>query len=801
MKENNNDFLPVISKELNKNRIKQNPLYFVLSKSENLSTSSDVEILHDEKFNKSVFYIKFQGKTAHHIYSKYPIIQRHLTIHKYFKEENINLKNGLSPAHYTEIYSGSIDNRQIVIHIYFDRQGFYKYIQIKQFEGKRQEKNFVELDVNSYIENYLRENSNEASHFLKNLLHKKDSLYQTNLESAKHIENELEAISLHFKNDSIKKYIEKGYVYISWLKEVNNYSDSVCDPHIKIIEDQIKFLSEQYNSLSQYPSLEETTNSSSQETLVVNQEGNPKKKSAFNTRLVNAIYEDILSSYKILTKMHPGCKTPEDISDLIKEHELMKSIQLKILTTSSFITSEQKNKLQKLLKTLDLKGNITRLRDVFKQQLLAGDLENVKLLFSSISHLLDLNFYISEIYSRLLGFIPESDQDEEKLKSVFDFLYKKSESFKALFHSQLVIMGQTDETDTIKRSTLIFALLNKNFFVFKLLLEYGASPNEIGLIVGNIQIPAIYLIAAFGTTEFIQEAIKYGAHYSHESCAFFIDTRTMKKLFHYLPINEINEIKKFNKKLTRNPEDLKCKNLIEWLYKIRAFDRIGYFIPQFKFTDLLYTFSMSINNNEMVQRHAVPTSFHGYAICRDHKEFERISNTLASEKGYLTIILFSKNETIMDVIETLTRELHCKLNFLEDNEPEELTNLCTHLSDTTKTLSKQQARSLNDIMNAWQFHAYIILLLTVRNPTFMTYQAIIQAYCFQARFLESMFLKRALVLYGIAKEIADSCCHADQLRTTPIYNFICKALEKYPEHHSERSEKKVLEKSQSINLS
>jgi hypothetical protein len=132
MKENNNDFLPVISKELSKNRTKQNPLYFVLSRQNlNISSAVKIKIQHVEEFNKQVYYIELLGNPTYHIYSGYAFYQRHLTIHKYFKEKNQNFKNGLSAAHYTEVYSSLSDNKQIVIHVYFDRQGFYKYIQIK----------------------------------------------------------------------------------------------------------------------------------------------------------------------------------------------------------------------------------------------------------------------------------------------------------------------------------------------------------------------------------------------------------------------------------------------------------------------------------------------------------------------------------------------------------------------------------------------------------------------------------------------------------------------------------------------
>jgi hypothetical protein len=780
--ENNNEFFPVISKELCKNKTKQNPLYFVVSKFMDSLKSPDLKIIRVEEFNKSVYYIKFENAATHHIYSGYTITERHLTIHKDFKEEYHNFKNGLSPAHYTEINSSSDGFKQIVVHLYFDRQGFYKYIQIKEFEGKRQEGKFIELHINSHIENCLRENSKEVSDLLKKILLLKEREYQSIIESAVQIEKTLDGISSEFKKNSIKTYVTKAKEYIRLLQEANNYSYSIHRKRVEIMEKQIEFLIEKYDSLRTKPvSNDETNPALSENITTANQKNNKEKNASLNTTLIDKSYENILQTYRKLTGlMHESKKSPSNIHILIAEHNLIKEIQLKILTLPSIISSDKKEHLQKIINKIDLKNNTTRLKDIFVDRFWKGDLESIKLIYPFIEHSLDYEFYGFEIIHKLLTYIPSSDREETKLKSVFDYVYRKSEFFKYNFHNQIISLYLCNG---FYYSILSFTLILDNLFAFKLILEYGANPNSPGMLIGNIEIPATYLIALFKNPEFIQEAIKHGAHYSIQARRIGTNVNQVKKPFRLTQANSLKVIKNHDqilRKLGFNTECLISKDLIEWLNEFGSFSEIKHFIPQFKFGDLLYALSLVSNYPEIKQRTLVPSSLTGYRVAHNRQELDKIASEMLNPSiGHVMIIFFSETECSMsDIIDKLVYELQCKFEFLLNHEPHTLNKLLDHLHSTNQNLSKLLAIFPEEAIGAWQFDAHIFLLL-MYPPTFMTYQAIIQVFCFQAAYIAKSNPMLSFEVCLRAKHIADTCCFADELKPTRIYQYLSKRKKKY----------------------
>jgi hypothetical protein len=794
MDENNNGFVPVIPKELSKNRAKQNPLYFVLSQPINLNISSaiKIKIQHVEKHNKSVYYIAFQEKPAYHIYSGYTIDQRHLTIHKYFKEQNQNFKNGLSPAHYTEVYSSLDDSKQIVIHVYFDPQGFYKHIQIKQFEGKRQESNFIELKVNSFIENDIRENSRDASCLLKTILYQKDRLYQSIIDSANQIEEELEIISFNFEKDSIENYIIKAKKYINKLQDADNYSNDTQDTRVNVMKQQIEFLTEKYNSLCREDAAKDETDQSLPEhRTVINRKRNKKKEArilSLNQPLINKSYDDILNKYYILTDlMHELEKSPSNIELLIKEYELIKEIQLKILTISSLITLDQRNNLQAIMKKLDLNRNINYLQKIFINRFWEGDLESVQSIYQSTRHLRNFMKCVHGICIKLPEFKPDSEDHKEKFKATFDFLYRNSVYLRFHFNSQYVFLYFSTDEYTTRKSALVRASCNNNLFVFKLLLEYGVNPNSFGMIIDDIQIPAIYPIASEAESEFIQEAIKHGAHYSLGTETVTMDNKLSKMVFPLSSTASVKKLKNDEQKLLEeygiNPEALTCKNLIEWLYKCNEISAIGYFIPQFNFEDLLYAFSLFAKRSEIMIRHLFISCATGFRVIHNMNERNKITaNAIDQSKSLYSILFFTNHENLsLDHIDKLAKELKYKFEYLLEHEPDALKKIRDDLQKTNKQLSQLKAKSEKDV--PWQFAAYLFLLVLENNPTVMTYQAIMQANCFEAAYYKN-FPNKSLELYRRSKTIAEISCYADQLQPTRLYEFIC---ERVPQDENQNS--------------
>jgi hypothetical protein len=786
MDTNNNNFVTVIPKEVSKNRAKQNPLYFALSQPINLNISSDIKIKiqHVEEFNNQVYYIELQGKPTHHIYSGYAIDQRHLTIHKYFKEQNQNFNNGLSPAHYTEVYSSLDDSKQIVLHVYFDPQGFYKHIQIKQFEGKRQKSNFIELKVNSFIENNIRENSRDASCLLKTILYQKDRLYQSIIDSANQIEEELEIISLNFEKDSIENYIIKAKKYINMLQDADNYSNDIQDTRIKVMKQQIEFLTEKYNSLCREDTEKDETDSSlPEERTVINHKHNKMKearKFSLNQLLINKSYEDILNKYRILTDlMHELEKSPSNIELLIKEYELIKEVQLKILTISSLITLDQKNYLQKIIKEFDLNRNINYLQKLFIDRFWEGDLESVQSIYLSTRHLCNFMKCVHGICIKLPEFKPDSEDHKEKFKATFDFLYRNSVYLRFHFNSQYVFLYFSTDEYTTKKSALVRASCNNNLFVFKLLLEYGINPNSFGMIIDDIQIPAIYPIASEAGSEFIQEAIKHGAHYFLGTETITMDNKLSKMIFPPSSTASARKLKYYEQELLKeygiNSEDLACKNLIEWLYKCNEISAIVYFIPQFTFEDLLYAFSLFAKRSEIMIRHLFISRATGFRVIHNRNERDKITaNAIDPSKNLYSILFFTDQDNLsLDHIDKLANELKCKFEYLRVHEPDALKKIRDDLQKTNKQLSQLKAKSEKDV--PWQFAAYLFLLVLENNPSVMTYQAIMQANCFEAAYYKN-FSKKSLDLYRRSKTIAEISCYADQLQQTPLYQFICERV-------------------------
>jgi hypothetical protein len=213
-------------------------------------------------------------------------------------------------------------------------------------------------------------------------------------------------------------------------------------------------------------------------------------------------------------------KSANDINLLIKRNELITQIRLGLLTIYSdlqSLTRGQKNKLNKISKANDLALN-QDLKEIFIAEFWIGNIDSVKLLYPHIENQITFEFLSNNIFQPLIFQTPKSQEHESKLRMVFDFLYQESSQYRYQFITNNKCILYKADNEKVYKSLLIRTCQQENLFAFKLLLVQGMNPNDIGILVNDVQIPVLFCIANIKKEgvrhAFFQEALKFGAHYT-----------------------------------------------------------------------------------------------------------------------------------------------------------------------------------------------------------------------------------------------------------------------------------------------
>jgi hypothetical protein len=696
-----------------------------------------------------------------------------------------------------------------VIHVYFDKQGFYQHTQIKQYNGKRDETNFIELPCNPETEKLLRENVQDVGDFLKQLISSNQQLYRSAMQDAELIELELRDISQKFEKKSNQDYLKKANAFILAIKQVNRYSDS---PHydrrgllvqqqinhieeygLKKEEEEKKFLAENKACSTKKNSFKTPHNKKQKEVKVKG----PK----------NCEYDKILPlgiQLEALTKELQ--ESPNDINLLIKKDEIAAEIRLSLLKISSDFESLKPNQ-KNILNTLSKNSEFNQgLIEIFKIEFWKGNIEGVKLLYPHIESLINFGFLTDQIFLKLVTTIPNNEEHESKLKIVLDFLYQESSQYRFILSSQWLWTANGDKEERYS-SLLIMARQEENLFAFKLLLEHGMNPNDIGLLINNAQIPALFYITAINERKercaYLEEALKFGAHYTCKSELIPVDferTKHIAKLLH-----NKGETSRVLHRITKSSSQpnvinylLDSKNIIDWCCRVKNFASIELFLPQLKFEDILYVFAILATKENISRRHIVPSVNVGCIVAKNIQDVERILIEVLDptfKNGLYSILIFSKDpNSHIELIEKLACHLQNEIQRLTATNPDWLKKIFNDLYVTAKNINR--TAKPHPLSYAWQFDACLYLLIYEPKPTVMTYQTIMQLYCYQADYVKNIYALndlRYMGFYILAMNIAMQTCFSSDLMSTPIYKHTAEKLQKcLPDNYPNTIKKEII---------
>lgn len=784
--ENNFELSENKHKVLSKTKLRESLLYNTL-KILVQTKSADIvnwKIKHVENINQQVFYIDLDKPRYKNLIKNHIFNESHLTIHKYYREKIKEGINGLTIAHYTETYLDPSQKQEVVIHVYFDRYGYYHHAQIKQYKGSRRiNAEFEELPLDSHLEELLLTNIQQAKTILKNILDKNEDLRDSLIAKTDELEKQLQVISKQLEIDSIQSYIKIGKDFIETIELLNKHLDGYHDKRGEVIAGHLQFLEEN----SQKHTHDVQVTSAVSEFRNTNFPENKNITNSADSERNNSVYLELTKLDTELRTLKKALqKSPNEIKLLIKKDELVKNIQLKLLQHSS-VLSTAKGSLKNILTNLQnfLKSNQTLL-EIFEKEFWDGNIDVVQQIYPIVEHEITPGYIMREILLKLVRTNPRDKNHGTKLKAVFDFLNETSSIYRIFISSRGTLLFKIPNVD-MYYSLLVAACQVDNLFAFKLLLEHGISPNNMGVWINNIQVPALYLIVSNSEPEkliYLEEALKFGGHYLCEIESLSLDKKLMKTIN---PPNINSQLfASINKKINLKDYQtfyaslLECKNVVEWCSKIGNTQAIQLFLPQLKLEDILQSLANQTIKSSLSRRHIIPSPEMGCYTTNNKKNLNMMCAdllTMECNQKLVTIIFYpNENSAPIKLVEKLLILLKEKIAYYSQAAPNELENLFNKLYSRAKNLRFFAPKSLTSV---WEFDACLLLLLLKPNPTIMTIQTLMQLYCYQASCVKNNYKEnnqRFIEFYCLAMTLGTNTQFKEQLMATPVFDHILKML-------------------------
>ena len=763
----------------------KNPLYStVLSlQKQNHPILSDLAIKHKEYFDGAVFYITLKEPINKIDIENYQFEENHLTIHQYYQDKKTPLKNGLGMIHYTATYTHLENDDSIVIHVYFTKQGFFHYLQMKQYHGERVDEHYTELPFNSRQENEIRETIEDASHLVAGLLQENYRLYNEALQKAADIEIQLEQISKDFSKKSIPYYIKQAKLFVQLIQNVNDLSSCPTDRRGKLMAQQITVLQQEIEQKPIVSTLNEDTMSPKKVLPLAPASGkeessdsNPQKEAS--VKYASKKFDEIkMAQEELFTLSLKITQSPQDIDLLLEQYNRINDLKLNLLLLSSLtkhLNSHQKKWIDHLDQSIE---NNKQLIDTFFQYFWKGNLDAVEKIFPYVEHLIQPNYIMEEILFKLVYCIPDNPEHEINLIKVFNFLYEQSSHYQFIVHSATTLFSLEKENKTFL-SFLTLACRENNIFAFKLFLEQGMHPNNPGMIVGKLQMPAIFIITTLRNEEqktpFLKLAFEFGAHYKVKAQPVQIDLKRTPG-----PARSLLNSKKWEKDdLLHQLSNFEGQSLMEFCLNIQNYSAIDFFLPQLSsnLEEMLSALAHLTNNRSIGKRNIIPSLKTGANVIKRIEslgEAQEQAFDKAQTTRFYSILIYSKTpHPSLDIIEKLLDAVQTEIKLLAEHSPHTLKQLQEKLLNNTKNSTPQQIEMIR------KFDMCLFLLVCNPQPTFMIYQAILQLYCRRAAVAKNSitFYNEAFVSYGVARYLAEYSCFSEQLTKTPLYDFIRKQL-------------------------
>lgn len=771
-----NEFTLVSSKPNSHPKKLQNPLYntLILLQKKKHPLLQNIKLQHKNGKDGGVYYISLSKPKAPLSYSDFEFKECHLTVHQHYEKDKDGIRNGLGTIHYTECYERASAQEQLIVHVYFSKQGIFQYIQTKLYSDNQTRDHGVEVTLASPQLMQIRENSVEPGQTVLKLALEHYQLYLDAVKTANQIEADLKLSYSATNRFSIGEYVKNAEKFIAAINLINQLSDAAKDQRGKLMAAQIKSITK---TLTDFEHDEEpkdlvivdekrpaATNNSEKDRGIppASRAGKDKKEQTLlQYEAVNALVQD-MTAVTAKLKLQPS-----NVSLLVKQWELANQLNLQLLILSSMSSCLNKTIKQKIKSWASIANQKSNLLDVFLESCWEGQLEAVQELYPIVGHLVN-HIHISDLLFKIAGNItPESEQKGRT--ETFNFLYEKSSMYRFFIHSTSIMSGSNGTFISL----LVIAYLTNNMFAYQLFLEQGVDPNSPGAVQDSVQIPGIAVMCIpvedVGPP-FLELAIQYGGHYTANSKAVYLDKRNSTRgVENYL---KSSHSEKPGLKALKNLHD---STIIEACCNMDNYKALSLFMPQMSFEDQLEVLSRLTSNSFVYKRFIVPSTQHECDVVTDFKNLNKVQEKFLDNEftvRLFSFLIYSKgHDECLKLIEQLIDPVKSKIHALAKDAPAELLKLQTDALAETRHITVENKM-------AYKLDRSLFLFMMDPNPNFMKYQSLMQLFCRNA----SLMSKRSLFgadknMYALAKHIAEKSIFASELQKTPLYKFVNEKLD------------------------
>jgi len=812
--------------------IKENALYYLISdilavtnksSSNNLLSKYIVKPFNNVITGREAFTVRLKNNPDRALLEipGYELINRHLTVDKFFANASSTEYKSFSACHYTAVYKVAGANKKIICHQYIDVSGNLISCEAKLIEND----SAASCKFTAEQIKLLQKDARSSQEIVKNLEHEKISRYKQALEQASNIELKLGGLFNEILKDKKKPDIDAYLKYAEEFKQqimlLNSYNSQETDrraEHIIAVCDRIK----QKPATKQYKHIKSTKKISN--VVVDNQDSEADKTEPQVHLKVDPRKEQLVSDAKkliaeIKEKASKLIKVTSslDIQQLVEQHEIVAVLRLQLVELAFLPKGLQNNRL---LNRVQYKvQQVPSLLEKFEQEINAYSLENVVKLFPYVK-----NENLTPVFFTLaMKLVASEGEQRTKIGAMCNFFYETSFFYKAFMVHCLgsLIYQKYDNTGC---SVIMEAFRNDNLPAFKLLLQHGVSPNSLGLKYHNKFLSILhsiayfhYAVSTFESVEYINTLLAHGALIVNDvavtickgvkltdSSLFRHVKSSEKHLFDKRHLRNINR-KARNAKNSINMENAELEPEIEYkiepgLEEIFACDSallalclgapkpnlINLLIPGNNLVNLATAVSM-LTDNPCISTLFLPLAVSPSLMCLENSEMAR------EHAGYLATLdnsdcphmiqIFVNNKDdpfsveLFASLQNTIQALSEKYAAMEKTNPAQITAIIS-------SLMRKILETDND-MEKLKLYTVVNVLLTLKSePRNDSRQLMVKCFCeigkifFDKRGVNSDYMLEALEVFHIAKNICEYSTSANFLRTTPLYPYVKKMLAK-----------------------
>lgn len=710
-------------------------------------------VIEKGKEGKGVFYLKFKHLPKHGgVISETAICEHHLTIHKSYKQiDDPQFKNGLSIAHYTLDFRIPGSPTRQVAHVYFNREVVITHTQIKRYT----QSDISLIDIDYETEKTLRLNAVGAINFLNELIITCNDLYQSAYSEVLKLDKDLEIISSQLLPKSYAEYIKTAEHLMSAIEKANLYCLFTTDSRGKLLKQNIENLREQ------------VARTVKKEPVTVLDETNGKLLES-----KEKLYEEIVSPQVKFCRA-PRKKTKNTkLEERLSQEKLEADLRLKLLVTSALLSEYSEDQIKKLKLASAALSQCTNTVTLFAEKFWTAKQEIIEELYQYVAHKLDPAIIALDILLSLIYTIPSSKEEEIKLKQKFIFLFENCHNFRFIINYQVATFYYFEDKK-VALSPLVLSCIKNNLFAFELLLEYGQSPNEIGIAVGDLLVPAIHQILLIcGGDEakwpFIQLAIKHGARYD---CLSTIGNTRKVNPLKFLPIRHRLAIES-PKNIRLAEIGFGIRNAIDVCLALSFYQAAELFIPQMTLEDQIELLG-KISNQKNVFKGLVPApSEHQICLVQNAEHSLSLKRELLTMgRNAFSIIVYSSDTRLTALMAVIISEARNQISKLKEVMPKDLEKIYDQLFEKANFFFKM--KNVSEAFNRFEVCLWFLFLDTAHTPK--SYQMLIKLYCLLIKNCKND-LKRYQHLiapyYTNALLIAEHGRFVEIIEQTPIYKFL-----------------------------